>query len=196
MRIEYTKLSIIILGIIMIALTSYHTLLSKKEKRATASRTIYDYLTLIITILWGGYLFLFLIIPQYYIQKYLSFIYPLSIPLQISGLVITLSGLLLIDWSFRSLGKYWSMWTELKDGHRLIQHGPYRFIRHPIYSSFILIYFGTLLLTHSTFLLILFPSIIIYYLRAKKEESLLKSSFGEEYQEYMNRTKRLIPFVF
>lgn len=60
-----------------------------------------------------------------------------------TGLAFTVAGLCFAVWARRHLGKYWSGRISLKENHRVIQTGPYAWVRHPIYSGLILALFGT-----------------------------------------------------
>lgn len=111
----------------------------------------------------------------------------------IAGVVITTLGILGYIVSILYLWKNWSFSASIKEGHKLVKTGPYRYIRHPIYSSLILVFVGSGLLV-SNYIIILCTSIVgfVYYLRARKEEQLLKEEFPE-YNKYINETKMLIP---
>ncbi len=83
----------------------------------------------------------------------------------------------------------------LKDKHKLITHGIYRFIRHPMYTSVLLLSF-TLTLTHSHYLsqLIMFILLVDLILKSNLEEKLLTERFST-YQDYKNNTGRFLPFL-
>jgi protein-S-isoprenylcysteine O-methyltransferase Ste14 len=60
---------------------------------------------------------------------------------------VALAGFALLEWSHRSLGAEWSEQPRLTQSQRLVQSGPYRWVRHPIYCSFLLILGSTLLIS-------------------------------------------------
>ena len=86
--------------------------------------------------------------------------------------------------------------ASIKKSHRLVKSGLYRYIRHPMFASMLLIVPGSGLLI-SNYLVIAFTPIVgaIYYIRAKKEEELLKEEFPE-YNQYIKETKMFIPGIF
>jgi protein-S-isoprenylcysteine O-methyltransferase len=82
--------------------------------------------------------------------------------------------------------------------HKLIDSGPYRYIRHPTYTGALLAFFG-LGFCFGNWLSILFmtvPIIAAFLWRIRIEEHALNDALGEEYRAYTQRTKRLIPFGY
>jgi len=116
--------------------------------------------------------------------------------LRLLGYVITFAGLVISIWSRLSLGTNWSATVTFREGHELIQRGPYRFVRHPIYTGFLLMIAGTAVVLGNISSL---ASMIICFLgtwwKLRVEEALLMKHFPEAYQLYRSRTKALIPFV-
>lgn len=114
--------------------------------------------------------------------------------LEIVGMVLAYVGLPLTIWSRARLGRYWSGVVALKQDHRLIQSGPYRVVRHPLYSGLILGAIGwALCLTTWSCLLWALLLVICFERRAHKEDALLASEFGAEFEAYRERTGRLMP---
>ena len=106
------------------------------------------------------------------------------------GVVITLAGFVLLQWSQQALGKNWSDAPVLLKGQDLITHGPYQFIRHPIYAAFFLI-FGSLFLISANLLVGIFWLGMIgldIIARINLEEKMMIDLFGEQYQSYIRRT--------
>ena len=86
----------------------------------------------------------------------------------------------------------------LVKNHRLVQTGPYRLVRHPMYGSTILIGLGLFLLyLNIVFLILYLPVFVINSYRAEVEEKLLSSpaGFGSHYVDYRRRTRRFIPYL-
>ena len=111
------------------------------------------------------------------------------------GVGLALAGFLLLEWSHRALGKNWSDQPRITQTQSLVQNGPYRRVRHPIYTAFLLILGSTLLIAASWLvggLWILAVSLDIFP-RMRYEEAAMLKQFGEEYQHYMQRTGRLLP---
>jgi protein-S-isoprenylcysteine O-methyltransferase Ste14 len=110
------------------------------------------------------------------------------------GLAFTGAGLCLAVWARMHLGKYWSGRITLKENHRVIQTGPYAWVRHPIYSGLILALFGTAITLGTIPAFAGFAFMLISFLRKLKiEETWLRSQFGAEYAAYQSRVKALIP---
>src|SRR5262249_7334226 len=103
--------------------------------------------------------------------------------------------LLLALWVFRrshkELGRNWSISLEIRDKHKLVSSGPYALVRHPMYTSFLLIALGQALLLPNWVagLAGLVGFGVLFFLRVGKEEHMMLESFGPEYQAYMERTK-------
>ena len=111
-----------------------------------------------------------------------------------TGLVFTVAGLCFAVWARMHLGKYWSGRITLKENHRVIQTGPYAWVRHPIYSGLILALFGTAITLGTISAYAGFVFMLISFVRKLKiEEIWLRSQFGAEYEAYQNRVKALIP---
>jgi protein-S-isoprenylcysteine O-methyltransferase Ste14 len=111
------------------------------------------------------------------------------------GLVLLLAGIGLAVWARVHLGRNWGMPMTQKDEPELVTSGPYRFVRHPIYSGILLAFLGTALVTSLYWLLafVVFGAYFIY--AAKIEEGTLASTFPEAYARYCARTKMLVPFL-
>ncbi len=112
--------------------------------------------------------------------------------------IATLCGALWLFYrSHRDLGQNWSISLQLRNEHRLITSGVYRFIRHPMYSSFFLLAFAQFLLLPNWFASAsgLVGIGLLYALRIRQEERMMLNRFGADYRDYTRRTKRLIPWV-
>jgi len=112
--------------------------------------------------------------------------------LQILGLVLTSLGYFLFNWSVIVRGRYAVSW-EMRENHRLVNWGPYRYVRHPSYLGYFLMFFGLFFLWPSLFTLFPLLGIPGYYCITFDEERLLVQRFGEEYAEYQKKTGRFIP---
>ena len=97
-----------------------------------------------------------------------------------------------------TLGHQWSFGARLINNHKLITHGPYKVVRHPIYFTFFGLFISTaFVITRPAAMLIatmLFTWGTIQ--RIHSEESLLLEQFGEEYLEYRKRVRMFIPFIY
>jgi protein-S-isoprenylcysteine O-methyltransferase Ste14 len=104
----------------------------------------------------------------------------------------------LLSWTgARALGRQWRLDAGLSADHELITFGPYRFVRHPIYTSMLCVLFGTGFLITPWWLLL--PAFLILIagteIRVRIEDNLLASQFGEGFVEYKRRVPAYIPFL-
>ncbi|MDC8001212.1 isoprenylcysteine carboxylmethyltransferase family protein [Aequorivita todarodis] len=114
----------------------------------------------------------------------------------IIGASIAWLGTLLACWSRFSLGKNWSVSVQLKKDHELITTGPYKIIRHPIYTAILLLFIGNTLIV-GDYRAILAILIVFFSLwrKLKLEEQWLTEHFGKTYIDYKAKTKALFPWV-
>jgi len=116
---------------------------------------------------------------------------------EVIGDCLTAGGLLFAVWARAHLGKYWSGIITLKEGHRLIRTGPYRLVRHPIYTGFLLGAFGSAITAGTGDAMIGFVIMAsAYVIKIVREEAVLTSEFGEEYARFKKEVAALVPFVF
>lgn len=118
-----------------------------------------------------------------------------SLPLQVVGLILVVGGLGLAVWARIYLGTNWGMPMTQKAEPELVTTGPYRFVRHPIYSGLLLAIVGTAVASNFYWFigLLLIGAYFIY--SATVEERNMTSSFPDAYPGYRAHTKMLIPFV-
>ncbi len=120
---------------------------------------------------------------------------PFAMWLRWAGVGIALLGFGLLQWAQTTLGRNWSDTPRMMKEQALVTSGPYQFIRHPIYSAFLLI-FSSLLFVSANWLIGLAwigMAVLEIATRIAYEEHLMLEYFGDEYREYMRRTGRLIP---
>jgi protein-S-isoprenylcysteine O-methyltransferase Ste14 len=129
--------------------------------------------------------------------SFFGFLFGSQFSFPILAPVLTVIGLFGAVWARTVLGRNWSGYATYKENQELITTGPYKFVRHPIYSSMLLMLIGTILYYGYLFLLVIFAIVAVTFIwRTKKEEKIMTKLFGKKYQNYMKRTKRLIPFVY
>jgi protein-S-isoprenylcysteine O-methyltransferase Ste14 len=118
--------------------------------------------------------------------------------LGIVGLVLDLVGVAFAIWARWALGTNWSgMVMTIKQGHELVQTGPYAIVRHPIYAGLLLAMAGTALTigTLSCYLG-LAAGLVALMIRVRIEENLMRGQFDQAHEAYRQRTKKLIPLVW
>lgn len=121
--------------------------------------------------------------------------YPLRVGPLAAGLVCFVVGLWLFYRSHANLGTNWSVTLQVREQHRLITHGVYRKIRHPMYTALLLYSCGQVLVLPNW---VAGPSYlttfgILFACRVRAEERMMLEEFGDQYAAYMARTKRLVP---
>lgn len=119
-------------------------------------------------------------------------IYPIITSLGIGMLIVRF---LLKYWAVKSLGKFWSAHIEIRETHKLVKVGPYRYVRHPAYLSNIIEVLSLPLILNSfyTFFSVSFACVLLIVLRTGLEEKALVSKFGTIYEKYREETPAFIP---
>ena len=112
-----------------------------------------------------------------------------------AGVGIAILGFVLLQWAQTTLANSWSDQPRMMKEQTLITSGPYRTIRHPIYTAFILILGSTLFISSNWLIGLCWSGMVILevFSRISFEESLMIEFFGEQYREYMKNTGRLFP---
>jgi protein-S-isoprenylcysteine O-methyltransferase Ste14 len=111
------------------------------------------------------------------------------------GAVFAFASLLLLAWVHWALGKNFSTTLHVRQRHTLVTHGPYRWVRHPMYTALFLFGVGILLLTANWFVggPLVVAQVTIVAVQVGREETMMMEQFGDEYRAYMQRTGRYLP---
>ncbi len=111
--------------------------------------------------------------------------------------LLTFAGLGLTWWARIHLGRLWSDWVMRKADHHVVDTGPYRLVRHPIYLGLIVAGFATAIEKATSFALMGAAIVTLaFYTKARREERFLREELGENaYRDYSRRTAMLVPFV-
>ncbi len=111
------------------------------------------------------------------------------------GYVVALLGVGLLAWAHDTLGQNFSPWLEVRGDHTLVTSGPYRWVRHPIYTAGLMIGLGVGLLSADLLILVcpLAALTLLLALRLPDEEAMLAEQFGEDYRDWAASTGRLLP---
>jgi protein-S-isoprenylcysteine O-methyltransferase Ste14 len=104
----------------------------------------------------------------------------------------------LLSWTARrTLGRQWRVDAGLSPDHELVTSGPYRFLRHPIYTSMLCVLLGTGIMITPGWLLLL--ALLVFLsgteIRVRIEERLLRSQFGDQFRDYQHGVRAYIPFL-
>jgi protein-S-isoprenylcysteine O-methyltransferase Ste14 len=113
------------------------------------------------------------------------------------GVVICVFGLFVTIWARRTLAGNWSSDVTFKQGHELIKAGPYRFVRHPIYTGLLIMSLGTAFEIGRLHCWLSIPLTAFgFWIKLSQEERLLLRHFPTDYPAYQKQVKALVPFVF
>jgi len=119
---------------------------------------------------------------------------PLPLGLRWLGLGLGAAAVLLVLWVMRSIGSNVSPSSAAREGASLVTHGPYRFVRHPLYTVGVLMLLGLALAAQSLALLIVLASIALWLpRRVGHEERHLIAAHGDAYRDYIRTTGRFLP---
>ena len=119
-----------------------------------------------------------------------------SVPLQAVGLTLFLVGLASAVWARVHLGRNWGVPMSQRVDPELVTSGPYRFVRHPIYSGILLALIGTALAVDLYWFVPVAAAGIYFVYSATVEERLMAERFPTQYPAYRARTRMLVPFVW
>jgi protein-S-isoprenylcysteine O-methyltransferase Ste14 len=113
------------------------------------------------------------------------------------AVALVVAGLSFSVWARRTLGGNWSGTVSVKVDHELVQTGPYRRIRHPIYTGLLLAVFGSGLAAGRLYGMAAFLLVALaLWWRLRIEERWMAAEFGQRYEGYRRSSWALIPFVF
>jgi protein-S-isoprenylcysteine O-methyltransferase Ste14 len=171
--------------------TAAATAAAAKKAESRGSRRVHEILVN------GGYLLILL--PELFKSwaPLQSRFIPDLLVVSLLGLAVQGLGFLLAIWARRSLGQNWSGRIEIKVDHQLVRSGPYRLLRHPIYTAVLMMSVGMTVVIGKVVSLIGLGVIVIAYVRKiRLEEANLREAFGAEYDEYRRQTWGWVPGVY
>jgi protein-S-isoprenylcysteine O-methyltransferase Ste14 len=112
-----------------------------------------------------------------------------------TAVVFVAAGAGLAIWAKVYLGKNWGLPMTLQQGSQLVTSGPYKFVRHPIYTGWILAMIGSAIASGVLWLLFPFVFCAYFVFSAVTEEKILTQAFPTQYPEYKKHSKIVIPFI-
>ena len=123
-------------------------------------------------------------------------IIPHTKPILIAAAILCICGLAFCFWARAVLGGNWSGTVTLKENHELIVRGPYRLVRHPIYTGLLIMVIATVMQQgHIAGMLGLILVFVSFWIKLDEEEELMRKQFPDQYATYQQQVRRIIPFI-
>ena len=121
-----------------------------------------------------------------------------EVVLSLVAMAAAIASVVVIMAAVNTLGKEWSVTARLVEGHKLAREGPYRIVRHPIYTGMLGMLLATgLAISHGLALVV---AIFIFFLgtsiRIRSEEKLLREAFGSEFEAYVQKVSAIVPGIY
>jgi len=123
---------------------------------------------------------------------------PLGVPVLVAGVALAILGEAIRVRALLELADNFSYVPEVRTGHRLVTSGPYRFVRHPLYLGLLVYFAGIGLVLRDLLMTILILAYVgaTVSLRMRREEAELRARFGERFEEWRRRTRKLLPGLY
>jgi len=186
----FAKAIILVSSIVMVIIRAPHGHRSRGIKVVKSRKGSLE--IVLLTVAWLGFF-----LPLVWIATpVIAFAdYPLRPVPFVGGILCLALGLWLFHKSHADLGTNWSITLEVRESHRLVTEGIYRQVRHPMYLALLLYASGQALALPNW---LAGPSYLaafglLFALRVGPEERMMREEFGQDYEAYMARTKRLVP---
>jgi len=123
-------------------------------------------------------------------------IIPRETPFILGGAIITIAGMLFCVWARAILGTNWSARVTIKANHELVRQGPYQIVRHPIYTGLLIGLLGTAFVYGFAGC---FVGVLVigfaFWLKSQTEEQFMVQQFGDQYLQYRQQVRALIPYI-
>lgn len=177
----------------------YHRIMLMKTLRGPSSGDAITFkeswLNMVVRSILGFLLLAILVVYILYPQWMSWSALPLPAWLRWIGAGLVVLGLLLMLWTHHTLGQNFSATLHVREQHTLVVEGPYRWVRHPLYSTMYVLLIAFFLLSANWFigLASTVGLTLVVASRVKREEMLMIEKFGDRYREYMSHTGRFLP---
>ena len=160
---------------------------SEKEESLRDPQTIF---LSIVILAYFATMFIYILLPDWIFWAHLD----LHILIRWFGVALGVLSIGLLTWIHQTLGRQYAAKLEIQKEHALIEAGPYKKVRHPMYTVFISFSLAVALISSNLLILIFAILIAIpFHWIAQKEERMLTDQFGEDYLSYIDRTGRFLP---
>jgi protein-S-isoprenylcysteine O-methyltransferase Ste14 len=189
----FAKAVILAASGVMVAIRAPHGQRSRDVKVVTNRKGRQEVILLTLAMLGFFIPLIWVATPAFAFAEYRLRLGPL-----LAGVVSFVAGLWLFYRSHVDLGTNWSITLQVREHHRLITHGIYKHVRHPMYLALFLYSLGQALVLPNWLAgpsyLVTFGLLFVF--RLPDEERMMLETFGDEYAKYMMKTKRLVPGVW
>ena len=184
----------------VIGIVAWYVIRYPFERRARRVRIVTGYRSRSDIVGLASALFGLAILPAFYVVTGMPAAadHPASAWTLALGTIIFCSALWVFRRSHKELGRNWSITLEIRERHELICAGPYALVRHPMYTSFLLMGLAQAFLLANWIAGIsgLIGFAVLFLLRVDKEERMMLENFGPQYRAYMEKTKRIVPYLY
>ena len=172
----------------------YWGISSRRVKRAASKEPLATRIPVLMGLVLG---FVLLLAPgwlgYFFGQRFL----PADDAFYFTGLAVLLFGVYWAFWARYTLGSNWSGRVTIKEDHELVVRGPYRFVRHPIYTGVLFAYAGTTLALGQVGNLFAIAVMVgVFAHKIRLEEKVLDQHFGSRYADYRKTAKTLVPLLW
>ncbi|WP_028748717.1 protein-S-isoprenylcysteine O-methyltransferase [Rhizobium mesoamericanum] len=195
-------MSVALIGKIVwvLGIVAWYAIRYPSERRARRTRVVSDRRSTMEAVGLSAALLGLAFVPGFYVAtgKPEAADYPAHLWAVILGAILFCMAMWVFRRTHKALGRNWSISLQIREKHELISHGPYALVRHPMYTSFLLMALGQafLLANWVVGLAGVIGFAVLFFLRVDKEERMMLEIFGPEYRAYMDRTKRIIPYIY
>jgi len=185
--------------VIMVVIRGYYQMKSPDRKKSMREfmKSAFEHegrLSLILAGLLGVFMVVALVLYIFYPVLFPWLVLPFPDWLRWIGVIVGFISLFFLWWVHSTLGRAFSKALTIQEQHQVATDGPYRRIRHPMYTVFILYFLTWFLIAANLIFVIVWLLFLVWiFTRMPKEEEMLIAQFGDEYREYMNQTGRLLP---
>lgn len=181
--------------LVVLALVPFITAWSATERGSRGLRPVPGQVRTLL-LLELGFFVSYWLVP--YMDRRGLLVFAESDALRYAGLLLFVAGVGLRVWAFVYLGRLFSVFLTIQEGHRLLTENIYRYVRHPSYTGLLVRSLGWALVFRSLFGLGAWVLLLAFLLRrVRHEERVLASEFGAEWDDYCGRTpRRLLPGVY
>ena len=184
----------------MLGVVAWYVIRYPFERRARRVRVVSRQRSLSEIVGLAGAVFGLAVVPGFYVATGVpeAADYPAKYWAIVLGTVVYVFALWLFRRSHKELGRNWSITLEIREKHKLVCAGPYALVRHPMYTSFLLMALGQALLLSNWAVALagLAGFAVLFFPRVGKEERMMLENFGPQYLAYMGRTKKIIPYLY